>query len=205
MQVKPIMLNKQTNLHQLKKELNRGYNDFGGEDNRENFQLELEDDGNGGITNEDRENQEGVDQEMEETHQDEPICFDQTNRNIGSIQKNMVLSERDRSILGTNVKGFGGRGAATKAMLGLNPASTMPNYTLGINAGAQQPTYRPGMANGGQQFGNSTSQYSMINTRLPNQSTDTDGPRGMDQVWQVVNDQNQFGDAAGAADEGYYA
>ena len=88
-------------------------------------------------------------------------------------------------------------------MLGLNPASTMPNYTLGINAGAQQPTYRPGMANGGQ---NGSSQYSMINTRIPNpQSNDYDGPRGMDQVWQVVDDKNQFGDAAGASEEGYYA
>jgi len=38
-------------------------------------------------------------------------------------------------MLGAGGKAFGGRGAATKAMMGLNPASTMPNYTLGINAG----------------------------------------------------------------------
>lgn len=70
---------------------------------------------------------------------------------MGSIQKNMVLSERDRSIMGTGMRGFGGRGAATKAMLGLNPASTMPNYTLGVNAGAGQPTYKPVAINGHKQ------------------------------------------------------
>lgn len=108
----------------------------------------------------------------------------------------MVLSERDRSIMGTGMKGFGGRGAATKAMLGLNPASTMPNYTLGVNAGAAQPTYKHGAINGQQPFAARNpqsiagSQYSMINTRLPNQSTNVDGPRGNDQVWQVVNDHN---------------
>ena len=69
---------------------------------------------------------------------------------MGSIQKNMVLSERDRSIMGNGMRGFGGRGAATKAMLGLNPASTMPNYTLGVNAGAGQPTYKPVAINGQQ-------------------------------------------------------
>ena len=52
--------------------------------------------------------------------------------------------------MGNGMRGFGGRGAATKAMLGLNPASTMPNYTLGINAGAGQPTYKPGAINGQQ-------------------------------------------------------
>ena len=58
-----------------------------------------------------------------------------------------MFSPGDRSLLGTGVGGFGGRGAATKAMMGLNPASTMPNYTLGVNAGAAQPTYKPGMNN----------------------------------------------------------
>ena len=92
-----------------------------------------EDDGDGGVSNEERN---GAANESPDA--DEPIYFDQTNRNMGSIQKNMVFSERDRSLMG---KGFG-RGAATKAMLGLNPASTMPNYTLGINGNVQQPTYK---------------------------------------------------------------
>ena len=78
-------------------------------------------------------------------------------------------------MFGTGLKGFGARGAATKAMMGLNPASTMPNYTL---FGAAQPTYKPGI-NNGQQTAES-SQYSMINTRLPNQTADQDGMRGMD-------------------------
>ena len=114
----------------------------------------------------------------------------------------MVLSERDRSIMGTGMKGFGGRGAATKAMLGLNPASTMPNYTLGMNAGAAQPTYKN---NGvGRQGANRNpqsiinGQYSMFNSRLPNQSNDIDGPRGNDQVWQVVGAE-QIGGANGGA------
>ena len=55
----------------------------------------------------------------------------------------MVLSAADRSLAG---RGFA-RGAATKAMMGLNPASTMPNYSIGINGRQQQPTYRP-MMNG---------------------------------------------------------
>ena len=62
----------------------------------------------------------------------------------------MVLSERDKSLFGAGAKGFG-RGAATKAMLGFNPVSTMPNYSVGLGVnGAQQPTYRPNMggANG---------------------------------------------------------
>jgi hypothetical protein len=49
---------------------------------------------------------------------------------MGSIQKNMIFGESQRS--GMDGKGFG-RGAATKAMLGLNPASTMPNYSVGVN------------------------------------------------------------------------
>jgi hypothetical protein len=36
----------------------------------------------------------------------------------------MVLNDRDRSMPGM------GLGMATKAMMGMNPASTMPNYSM---------------------------------------------------------------------------
>ena len=64
--------------------------------------------------------------QIEDTHVEEPIYFDQTTRHIGSIQKNMVLDERDRSLLNGGAFG-GGHGAA---MRGFNPASTMPNYSV---------------------------------------------------------------------------
>ena len=42
---------------------------------------------------------------------------------------------------------FNGKGAATKAMMGMNPASTMPNYSMfGANA---QNTYKQGVHNNG--------------------------------------------------------
>lgn len=47
---------------------------------------------------------------------------------MGSIRKDMAFNSRDESMF-SGQKGFG-RGAATKAMLGLNPASTMPNYSV---------------------------------------------------------------------------
>jgi len=49
-------------------------------------------DADGGLTNEEQA-------QFADTMADEPIYFDQTTRHIGSIQKNMVLSERDRSLL----------------------------------------------------------------------------------------------------------
>ena len=58
---------------------------------------------------------------------------------MGSIQKNMIFSSRDGSAF--DGKAFGIRGAATKAALGLNPASTMPNYTIMNGNGRAQPTY----------------------------------------------------------------
>ena len=43
-------------------------------------------DGDGGITNEDREYQNAADaMDDSDALADEPICFDQTNRNVGSI------------------------------------------------------------------------------------------------------------------------
>ena len=38
---------------------------------------------------------------------------------------------------GSGAKGFG-RGAATKAMLGFNPVSTMPNYSVGLGVNGAQ-------------------------------------------------------------------
>ena len=47
---------------------------------------------------------------------DEPIFFDQTTRHMGSIQKNMVLTDSHKNQL--LEQGFGGRpGFATKAMV----------------------------------------------------------------------------------------
>lgn len=63
--------------------------------------------------------------------------------------------------------GFGGRGMATKAMMGLNPASTMPNYSV-MNAQVQA-TYKNNLGQkqrNPQSIANGT--YSMINTRLAN-------------------------------------
>ena len=70
----------------MKREQHRGggysnnNNYFGGEDSRENNlqQLELEDDSNGGITNEDRDNLNEDENEamQEDSHLEEPICFD---------------------------------------------------------------------------------------------------------------------------------
>ncbi len=51
-------------------------------------------DADGGVNNND------IGPIIEETHVEEPIYFDQTTRHIGSIQKNMVLDERERSLLG---------------------------------------------------------------------------------------------------------
>ena len=59
---------------------------------------------------------------------DEPIFFDQTTRHMGSIQKNMVLTDSHKNQL--LEQGFGGRpGFATKAMQGIGPGSSMPNYS----------------------------------------------------------------------------
>ena len=44
--------------------MNRGYKNQGGEGKRDNLPMEFEDDGNGGITNEDRDNLENADQAM---------------------------------------------------------------------------------------------------------------------------------------------
>ena len=48
-------------------------------------------DRDGGISNEEREAM----QMDNNQHAEEPIYFDQTTRHIGSIQKNMVLSQGD--------------------------------------------------------------------------------------------------------------
>ena len=50
---------------------------------------------------------------------------------MGSIQKNLVVSDSHKNQLFEN--GFGGAkpGLATKAMQGLNAASAMPNYSMG--------------------------------------------------------------------------
>ena len=77
-----------------------------------------------------------------ESHEiEEPICFDQTTRNIGSIQKHMIFEGQSANRSMTGFAGaFHGKGAATKAMMGMNPASTMPNYSMfGANA---QNTYK---------------------------------------------------------------
>ena len=88
------------------------------------------DDGEGGLSNEDQQHF-GIGPKSNDSREaEEPIYFDQTNRNMGSIQKNMIFSQREDG------KGFG-RGAATKAMLGLNPASTMPNYSVGVTGQVQ--------------------------------------------------------------------
>jgi len=73
---------------------------------------------------------------MEEDLQaEEPIYFDQTTRHMGSIQKNMVLSDSHKSMLGKGI--YGG-----PDMQGFNPASTVPNYS--IMAGQNQvKTYKP--------------------------------------------------------------
>ena len=55
----------------------------------------------------------------------------------------MVFQDGSQSI-GGGLRGFG-HGAATKAMMGMNPASTMPNYSVALGArmrGDNQPTYR---------------------------------------------------------------
>lgn len=90
----------------------------------------------------------------------------------------MVISQ------GNSNSGFGWRGVANK---GINPASTMPNYSV-MNPHAQA-TYKNNM---GQNQRNPQSDmngtYSMSNTRLPNQYADVDAPKGIDQVWQVVDE-----------------
>ena len=101
----------------------------------------------------------------------------------------MVLSERDKTLFGAGANGFG-RGAATKAMLGFNPVSTMPNYSVGMGVnGAQQPTYRPNM-NGANGRGSDEKErnpqsiaqgtYQMIDTRIGAKHPDVDGPIGND-------------------------
>ena len=68
--------------------------------------------------------------------QEEPMYFDQTTRHIGSIQKNMIFSQADNSLL----PGGKGKGAATRYMMGLGAKDTLPNYSV-IN-GHQEATYK---------------------------------------------------------------
>ena len=56
MVVKPLYLNRQTSLMQIQQDLNKQYNFGGANEGKQNeLHLDLEDDGEGGITNEERE------------------------------------------------------------------------------------------------------------------------------------------------------
>ena len=91
---------------------------------------------------------------------EEPIFFDQTTRHMGSIQKNMVLSEKDRSLLNNAGMGRGGQ-------LGFNPASTMPNYSvMGPN---NKATYRQNYMQNPQSVVQGT--FNMSEARLGYQQT----------------------------------
>ena len=102
----------------------------------------------------------------------------------------MIFSSRDGSAF--DGKAFGVRGAATKAALGLDPASTMPNYSVIKGAGQAQPTYNNTnmMAGGRNPQSISDGTYQMKNTRFANQDANRDAPTGIDQVWQVIDNAN---------------
>ena len=68
---------------------------------------------------------------VRESQQEEPIYFDQTTRHIGSVQKNMIFSLEDQSLM----QQMGG----ARQNLGFAPTSTLPNYPLMV--GQQNATY----------------------------------------------------------------
>lgn len=108
----------------------------------------------------------------EQPEVEEPIFFDQTTRHMGSIQKNMVLTDSHKNMLFD--QGFG----RPKGMQqGFNPASTMPNYS-GL-AGQNQATYKNGAMQRNPQSimnGSEQSSYRMTQERLANQYADVDAP-----------------------------
>ena len=73
-------------------------------------------------------------------------------------------------------------------MQGINPASTMPNYSVMGPGGANQATYKAAMngVNPQSQF-QTNSSYRMSEERIANQYADVDAPKGQDQMWQIID------------------
>lgn len=153
-----------------------------------NDTMAIGEDADGGMTNEEFLFE-------QENEVEEPIFFDQTTRHIGSIQKNMVLTDSQRENGGNK---FGRPGMATKALHGFNPASTMPNYSGIMGPGGQnQATYKNGLQGGNSvQYQQQESSYRVSEERIANQYADVDAPKGQDQMWQIIDTTGGAGTAS---------